>query len=66
MIILCRILDLQNQLNDAIKRNGKFHEQLVQTEQQVEAKWIDHVKEKDKRFNTCIRMSYVCMHVRIH
>ena len=54
---ICRIVGLQNQLNDA---NEKFREQLMQTEQQVEAKWIDHIKEKDKRFNTSY-IIIICM-----
>ena len=60
---ICRIVDLQN---DAIKRNDKFREQLVQTaaEQQVETKWIDCIKEKDKRL-TDIRM-YVHTYVRTY
>ena len=61
---ICRIVGLQNQLNDA---NEKFREQLMQTEQQVEAKWIDHIKEKDKRFNSSyIRNNYVCSTVHMY
>ena len=65
-------MDLQNQLNDAMKRNEKFHEQLIQTEQQVEANWMDRIKEKDKRFNTSYiiimyTVQYIrCVHIIMH
>ena len=52
MSYVCRIVDLQNQLNDANERNDKLHEQLMQTEREFENKWIGLINEKDKRFNT--------------
>ena len=42
---------LWNQPCDANKLNDKFQEQLVQTNQQLETKWMIMTKEKDKRLH---------------
>ena len=59
MSYVCRIVDLQNQLHDANKRNEKLCQQLVETEEELRKKWISHINEKDKRFDTYIIHTYV-------
>ena len=63
MSYICRIVELQNQLNYANKKFGKLQEQLMQTtEQQFEDKWIGHYNEKDERYictYACVKSKYV-------
>ena len=42
---------LQNQPCDANALNDKFQEQLMQTNQQAETKWMKITKEKEKRLH---------------